>query len=221
MNRKNTNTKLVALFVLFVMLCLSCSVTVRGTASGNECLSKDIVYEKMMITVHTLHGKRNIQVEVPVEEVQSERIPSFEEILSYLPTDEATRITQQFEQDKQTLSTQMQEHVSTLNIIEGRLKNTALGRMLADREYFVNYLCSVKGVGLLFLFPPFLPITPILWAGLLIINTNGMNGEINEGVEQAIMMPFIGLSAWWVQMYVFAGFAGVAIGITQPDNTSL
>jgi len=175
----------------------------------------------MAVTVHTLHGKRNIQVDVPVEELNSGRIPSFEQIVSYLPTDEATKIIQQFEEDKQTLSTWMQEYMSTFNIMEDGLENAALGGVFNDVEYFVNYLCSVKGVGLLFLFPPFLPITPILWAGLLIINTNGTNGEINEAVEQAFMMPFIGLSAWWVQMYVFAGFAGVAIGITSPDNSSL
>ena len=204
-------------FVVFMLLSVQCSATVNKNASEETSIEETVEYEQVVITIHTLRAKERITVQIPCEDLNAEQIPSYEQLLSYIPEEQRNEIMQRMESDKQALSSRMQK-MPVLNLLKGRLENTASGNIVTDAEYFVNYLCSVKGFGLLLLFPPFLPITPILCAGLLIINTNGTNGEINKAVEQAIMMPFIGFSVWWVQAYVFSGFAGIAIGINNPDE---
>jgi len=217
---KMTKRRVLSLFVLFFLISLQFSVSANiSSFESKEALENTgEEFEQIEVTIHTLQGKEKIIVDVPVSDLDAETIPSYEDILSYLPDDQKNEILQQIEQEKQTLSNRMQKRTPMLNILDSKLDHTAASSMFSDAEYYVNYLCSVTGVGLLLLFPPFLPITPILWAGLLIINTNGTNGEINKAVEQAFMLPFIGISVWWVQAYVFSGFAGVAIMINNPDN---
>lgn len=217
---KTIKRRILSLFVIFFLIAVQFSVSANiSSFEGEESFeSIEEEFEQIEVTIHTLRGKEKIMVEVPVSDLDAETIPGYEDILSYLPEDKENEILQQIEQDKQTLSNRMQKRTPMLNIIESKLEHTAASTIFSDAEYYINYLCSVTGVGLLLLFPPFLPITPILWAGLLIINTNGSNGEINKAVEQAFMLPFIGISVWWVQAYVFSGFAGVAIMINNPDS---
>ncbi|MEF8848722.1 MAG: hypothetical protein V5A68_06265 [Candidatus Thermoplasmatota archaeon] len=96
--------------------------------------------------------------------------------------------------------------------------------LLNQTEIYTNALCKVKGVGFVLMFPPFLPITPFLYVGLLLsINSSGFMGEWNLGqlgktVEHALMAPFVGVSIWGGGIYVFQGFSGFVIAMDKPDE---
>lgn len=172
---------------------------------------------EITITIHTLSGKEQRTINVPTSLLNNiTKPPSCEEILSYCSPETKNYINTLINKDVTKLS-RLTMPFSRLSTSQIERKSSLPSSKPTD-DYFINYLCEVKGIGILLLFPPFLPITPILWAGLLILNTNGTMGEINQAVEQAVMMPFIGLSFWWVQAYFFVGYAGIAIGFSDNED---
>ena len=82
---------------------------------------------------------------------------------------------------------------------------------------YVNMMCKVTGIGMGLLFPPFIPITPVLFAGVpgLILDTDGLMGHWMHAVHLAIFIPFVGFSAYFSlpALFLIAGFAGVVIGV--------
>lgn len=81
---------------------------------------------------------------------------------------------------------------------------------------YVNIMCKVTGIGMGLLFPPFIPITPVLFAALgLLLGTDGLMGEWSHVVHLAIFIPFVGFSAYFAPpaLFLIAGFAGVVIGV--------
>jgi hypothetical protein len=176
--------------------------------------------KEITVTIHTLSGCEQKTAIIPMTILaNSSKEPlSYDQIISCLSEEDQRVVTQQITKDKQTLSRYF-DQMEKSNGNSNRVKQDRIIKRLPlpINDSFVNYLCKVKGVGLLFLFPPFLPITPILWAGLLIFNTNGTMGEINRAVEQALMIPFVGIS-FWAETYVFAGFAGIAMGWNTTDE---
>ena len=76
-------------------------------------------------------------------------------------------------------------------------------------------MCKVMGIGMGLLLPPFIPITPILFAmpGIL-LDTTGLMGHWTHVVHIAIFIPFIGLPAYFaLPLFFIVGFAGIVIGI--------
>ncbi len=149
------------------------------------------------------------------------------DLVEILPDDIKTSVEQMMDEEKEKLSTMSIGDFSSRNLIISILcKNDGLDETMPFSELattsdynntHINALCTVQGFGILLLFPPFIPITPILYAGLLILHTNGTMGEWSSGVEHAFMMPFIGLSIWISGLYMFVGVSGLVIAFEGND----
>ena len=197
--------------VLLIVMLLTITVPVMGTTCTlhqQVSVSPDskVQTTEVVITLHSLKGRENVHLQIAVDDLEAlGDQPDVEDILALLPEEKRGEIQQRLENDKTNLL-ELGKRTSLFSSqsLWGRMRN-----VLPLNDSWVNYLCTVKGVGLIFLFPPFLPITPLLYAGLVVVNSNGTNGEINRAMEHAIMAPFIGVSVWWLQAYVFAGLAGV------------
>ncbi|MCD6448573.1 MAG: hypothetical protein J7L58_05990 [Thermoplasmata archaeon] len=81
---------------------------------------------------------------------------------------------------------------------------------------YVNMMCKVTGIGMGLLFPPFIPVTPVLFAALgILLSTDGLMGQWSHMVHLAIFIPFVGFPAYFAPpaLFIIAGFAGVVIGV--------
>jgi len=75
-----------------------------------------------------------------------------------------------------------------------------------------NVLCSVTGVGLLLMVPPFLPVTPLLFSTLTLLYTNGTMGEWTQFSVFAFLTPFVGISLYVpTGVFVYSGYAGLVV----------
>ena|GEM_PF-2786426 len=93
---------------------------------------------------------------------------------------------------------------------------TALQEEFGENSIYVNHLCEVKGIGGGLLLIPFLPITPLLFAGgVILLDTNGADGHWCHLVHIAIFIPFIGLPLYMLPppTFVIIGYAGLALGV--------
>lgn len=174
---------------------------------------------EITINIYTLSGVETRKVLIESEFLknigQPSAIPSYEELLAFLSEKDQKYVKQKILADKEKISGM----VSKSNVLKNRIYNDRIENMddKSIDNYFVNYLCRVQGWGLL-MFPVFLPVTPILWAGLLFLETKGIMGEYTIEFDQAIMIPFIGLSLWLVDTIYFGGYAAVAIGINSANT---
>lgn len=81
---------------------------------------------------------------------------------------------------------------------------------------YVNVMCKVTGIGMGLLIPPFIPITPILFAAVgILLDTDGLMGHWTHMVHLAIFIPFIGLPLYFAPpaLFLITGFAGIVIGV--------
>ena len=183
---------------------------------------------KVIITLHTTNGKERLMRCLPKETIEMIR-SNLEDVdlVEILPDDIKTSVEQMMDEEKEKLSTMSIGDFSSRNLIISILckrygldETMPFSELATTSDYnntHINALCTVQGFGILLLFPPFIPITPILYAGLLILHTNGTMGEWSSGVEHAFMMPFIGLSIWISGLYMFVGVSGLVIAFEGND----
>ena len=82
---------------------------------------------------------------------------------------------------------------------------------------YINAMCKVLGIGGGILFPPFIPLSPLIIATpIVLLDTDGLNGHWFHGVNVAIFIAFIGFPTYIAPLPVFitVGFAGFVIGIS-------
>lgn len=88
--------------------------------------------------------------------------------------------------------------------------------MLQGYNLTFNFLCSVTGVGLLLMVPPFVPVTPLLFSTLTLLSTNGTLGEWVRFSVFSVLSPFVGISLYVPNgLFVYTGYAGVAVAVTE------
>ena len=217
--------KLIVITSLFVMLMLILPATALPSFEKLEKISS-LEQEKVIITLHKTDGKERIEVYLSRETTELIR-SNFKEvdIIELLPEEYKIRVLQIINKELNKMTSMSIEEFNNpvFNLLskkKGIDKSDTLvdlAESLAINETYVNVLCTVKGVGLLLLFPPFIPITPILYAGLLILNTNGLMGMWNETADHAVMIPFVGLSLWLSGVTVIQGISGLVIAVKTDD----
>jgi len=81
---------------------------------------------------------------------------------------------------------------------------------------YINAMCKVAGIGGGILFPPFLPVSPVLIAfPITLLRATGLMRDWSHGVQLAIFISFVGLPLYITPppIYIIAGVAGIVIGI--------
>jgi len=92
-----------------------------------------------------------------------------------------------------------------------------LQERFGEGNVYVNTMCKVLGIGGGILFPPFIPLSPLVIATpIVLLDTDGLNGHWFHGVNVAIFIAFIGLPTYIapLPLFIIVGFAGIAIGIS-------
>ncbi|MFO8132738.1 MAG: hypothetical protein R6U10_02210 [Thermoplasmatota archaeon] len=85
-----------------------------------------------------------------------------------------------------------------------------------DFNLTVNFLCSVTGIGVLLMVPPFLPVTPLLFSTFTLLYTNGTLGEWLRFSTFSFLSPFVGISLYVPNgAFVYVGYAGLVVATTD------
>ncbi len=93
-----------------------------------------------------------------------------------------------------------------------KLRAPSVMPLLGDANLSFNVLCSVTGVGLLLMVPPFVPLTPLLFSTLTLLSTNGTMGEWTQFSMFAFLTPFVGISLYVpTGVFVYSGYAGLVV----------
>ncbi len=91
-----------------------------------------------------------------------------------------------------------------------------LREKFGEDSIYINTMCKVIGIGAGILFPPFIPLSPILIAfPIVALTTQGLQGEWFHRTNIAIFIAFAGAPIYITPLPLFfiGGFAGVVIGI--------
>ncbi|RLF32509.1 MAG: hypothetical protein DRN07_04865 [Thermoplasmata archaeon] len=92
----------------------------------------------------------------------------------------------------------------------------ALQEKFGESSVYLNTMCKVLGIGAGILFPPFIPLSPVVIAApITLLDTTGLQGHWFHGVHVAVFISFVGLPTYIMPppLFITVGFAGVAIGI--------
>ena len=85
-----------------------------------------------------------------------------------------------------------------------------------DFNLSINILCSVTGIGVLLMVPPFLPVTPLLFSTFTLLYTNGTLGEWLRFSTFSFLSPFVGISLYVPSgVFVYVGYAGLVVATTE------
>lgn len=91
-----------------------------------------------------------------------------------------------------------------------------LKEKFGEDSIYVNTMCKVIGIGGGILFPPFLPLSPLLISfPITFLDTQGLQGHWFHAVHLAIFISFVGAPFYIFPppLFVIGGFAGMVIGI--------
>jgi len=81
---------------------------------------------------------------------------------------------------------------------------------------YMNTMCKVIGIGAGILFPPFIPLSPMLISfPVTALATQGLQGEWSHTVNIAIFIAFAGVPIYIppLPLFIVLGYAGAVIGI--------
>ena len=81
---------------------------------------------------------------------------------------------------------------------------------------YMNTMCKVIGIGAGILFPPFIPLSPMLISfPITALTTQGLQGEWSHTVNIAIFIAFAGVPIYIPPppLFIILGYAGAVIGI--------
>jgi len=184
---------------------------------------------KAIFTIYRLEGTKRIIKYIPKEKIKELQKNKFDiEILKEIyPPEVKTYFKNEFNNDYKKLADMTLDEINKkypyLRAICRKSdlpKTTALKEIIKMHSKRSNspsdILCIVSAGGWGAVFPPYLPITPILAAyGYLVVTTTGLSGSLTTLASTLICVPFIGISLLIPPFVVIVtGLAGVAI--TEP-----
>ncbi|HEC75637.1 MAG TPA: hypothetical protein ENI33_00045 [Thermoplasmatales archaeon] len=92
-----------------------------------------------------------------------------------------------------------------------------LQEKFGEESVYTNAMCRVLGIGGGILFPPFIPLSPlVITTPIVLLDTDGLNGHWFHGANIAIFIAFIGFPIYIAPppVFIIVGFAGFVIGIS-------
>lgn len=219
--------------VVFLVICMLFMVTVPVAALHEEVSAENSVQEsspekvKAVFMIHKFDGDtEKIVGYLSVEQAELFRSKDVDAdaIEEMLPDDVKSCVEKAINEAYQEISTMTVKDVRNplVSMLSKRLgveEDASLGElaeMLGNSgAVYVNAVCKVIGIGLLLLFPPFIPVTPLLFATFSVVTTEGTMGEWTHGAVLVFCMPFVGVSVYLLPqpMFVFTGFAGLVVAL--------
>jgi len=195
-----------------VVICLLASLSALGGLDADGRESPGIVpsgpgwepsdASGVVVTLHTATGREHISCLVKGGAVAALGMRASEDaVWGLLPTEQRDILRQRVAAERD-------------QVVRRMVPAAGYGSELwGDYNLTFNFLCSVVGVGILLLLPPFLPLSLFLFATFLLFATNGTMGSWTYFVTFAFMAPFVGISFYAPNgAYAFVGYAGIAVG---------
>jgi len=226
------NKKIISILLIFMILAPISVLSKQVDFEKQKNETNTNIENEITITIYKINGVEKIKTKISNEHLSKLKTNPLDiDLIEILPKNTKEYVNKILDEEYTKLKNmKIFEVIDKKPIFSHFIKQAGLKKHMSLSEakelllertdedrYYYNALSYVKGVGLLLLFPPYIPITPVLFAGLLIMNTRGVMGSWNETLDKAFMIPFVGLSVWASGAYVFAGFSGFTIGIKEGD----
>ncbi|MCD6571911.1 MAG: hypothetical protein J7K62_01420 [Thermoplasmata archaeon] len=231
MKLRNMKSKAVCIAIVFTLLSSAMvSATMVNMQRSTNIKLEEKQQQQMVravFTIHRLGGKQKIIRYISKEKIKELRTNNFNtKILKEIcPPEVKAYLDNEFNSECEKLAGMTLDEISTkypsLKPILRKIDlPTAIPlrdlvkenkKLSTNNEY--NILCLVSGGGWGAIFPPYLPITPILIAGgYLAFTIDGLLGSGTYLATEVICIPFIGVSLFIPPLELFvAGLAGVTL----------
>ena len=136
-----------------------------------------------------------------------------------------------FVNPSKTIANKASSENENIDIITNKLKEMQKGGITSEEikdfikflkekygedSIYINIMCKVIGIGAGILFPPFIPLSPVLISfPITALTTQGLQGDWSHFVQVAIFICFVGIPFYIppFPLFIIGGYAGAVIGI--------